>query len=60
MIRRHVEALGFKFSDIRILLASHALLFTVIDDKGSYRVLIANIPSILAETKLPPCPPIQM
>lgn len=24
MIRRHVEALGFKFSDIRILLATHA------------------------------------
>jgi len=138
MIRRHVETLGFKFKDIRILLASQAhfdhvgamaaikqetnakmmieegdapvledggnsdfdfggkgllfepvrvdrklhdrdsillggmkievlhhpghtkgassFLFTVKDDKGSYRVLIANIPSILAETKLPSMP----
>ena len=141
MIRRHVEALGFKFRDIKILLASHAhfdhvgamaaikqetkakmmmeeedapvledggnsdfdfggrgflfepvrvdrklhdrdsillggmkievlhhpghtkgassFLFTVKDDKGSYRVLIANIPSILAETKLPSMPAYQ-
>jgi metallo-beta-lactamase class B len=138
MIRRHVELLGFKFNDIKILLASHAhfdhvgalasikketkaklmieeedvqvledggnsdfdfggkgflfepvrvdrklrdrdsiifggmkievlrhpghtkgatsFLFTVKDDKGSYRVLIANIPSILSETKLPRMP----
>jgi metallo-beta-lactamase class B len=141
MIRRHVETLGFKFRDIRVLLASHAhfdhvgamaaikqetkakmmmeeedapvmedggdsdfdfggrgflfepvrvdrklhdrdsillggmkievlhhpghtkgassFLFTVKDDKGSYRVLIANIPSILAETKLPSMPAYQ-
>ena len=141
MIRRHVEALGFKFKDIRILLTSHAhfdhvgamaaikqqtkakmmveeedvpvmedggnsdydfggsgflfepvkvdrklhdrdsillggmkiqvlhhpghtkgassFLFTVKDDKGSYRVLIANIPSILTETKLPSMPAYQ-
>jgi len=141
MIRRHVETLGFKFRDIRILLASHAhfdhvgamaaikqetkakmmmeeedapvmedggdsdfdfggrgflfepvrvdrklhdrdsilfggmkievlhhpghtkgassFLFTVKDDKGAYRVLIANIPSILAETKLPSMPAYQ-
>jgi len=138
MIRRHVETLGFKFRDIRVLLTSQAhfdhvgamaaikketgakmmveaedaavledggnsdfdfggkgflfepvrvdrrlhdrdsillggmkievlhhpghtkgassFLFTVKDDKGSYRVLIANIPSILAETKLPSMP----
>jgi metallo-beta-lactamase class B len=134
MIRQHVEALGFKFSDIKILLATHAhydhvgamaaikratgakmmiherdapvladggnsdfifggkgpmfeplradrllhdrdtvkwggmqilvlfhpghtkgacsFLFTVKDDTRSYRVLIANMPSILDETKL--------
>ena len=138
MIRRHVEALGFKFSDIRILLtnqahfdhvgamaaikqATHAqlmveekdvpamadggssdfdmgghgpmfqpvkvdralhdrdvvklggmeilvlhhpghtkgassYLFTVKDSARSYRVLIANIPSILSETKFPSMP----
>lgn len=138
MIRRHVEALGFKFGEIRILLTSQAhfdhvgamaaikqetkakmmveaedapvledggnsdfdfggkgflfepvrvdrklhdrdsillggmkievlhhpghtkgassFLFTVKDDKGAYRVLIANIPSILDETKLPSMP----
>jgi len=138
MIRRHVEALGFKFRDIKILVTSQAhfdhvgamaaikqetkakmmieeedapvledggnsdfdfggkgllfepvtvdrklhdrdsivfggmkievlhhpghtkgassFLFTVKDDKGPYRVLIANIPSILAETKLPSMP----
>jgi metallo-beta-lactamase class B len=138
MIRRHVETLGFKFKDIRILLTSQAhfdhvgamaaikqetkaklmveeadvpvledggesdfdfggkgflfepvrvdrklhdrdtillggmkievlhhpghtkgassFLFTVKDDKGPYRVLIANIPSILDETKLPSMP----
>jgi metallo-beta-lactamase class B len=141
MIRRHVETLGFKFRDIKILLASHAhfdhvgamaaikqetkakmmmeeedapvledggdsdfdfggrgflfepvrvdrklhdrdsillggmkievlhhpghtkgassFLFTVKDDKRSYRVLIANIPSILTETKLPSMPAYQ-
>jgi metallo-beta-lactamase class B len=138
MIRRHVEALGFRFSDIKILLATHAhfdhvgamaavrhatharlmieekdvllmadggnsdfdfgghgpmfppvkvdkplhdrdvvklggmeievlyhpghtkgacsFLFTVKDSVRSYRVLIANIPSILSETKFPGMP----
>jgi metallo-beta-lactamase class B len=138
MIRRHVEALGFKFTDIKILLSSQAhfdhvgamaavkhatkaklmveaedaavledggysdfdfggkgllfepvrvdrklhdretitlggttiqllhhpghtkgassFLFTVKDDQRSWRVLIANIPSILDETKLPSMP----
>lgn len=138
MIRRHVEALRFKFNDIKILLATHAhfdhvgamaaikqetkarmmmeegdapvledggnsdfdfggkgylfepvkvdrklhdrdsilfggmkievlhhpghtkgassFLFTVKDDSRSYKVLIANIPSILPETKLPSMP----
>jgi metallo-beta-lactamase class B len=138
MIRKHVEALGFKFRDIKILLATHAhfdhvgamaairqstrarmmieekdapvladggnsdfifggkgptflpvkadrllhdhdtvklggmeilvlhhpghtkgassFLFTVRDDKRSYRVLIANIPSILDSTKFPSMP----
>jgi metallo-beta-lactamase class B len=141
MIRRHVEALGFKFKDIRILLTSQAhfdhvgamaaikqktkakmmveeedapvledggnsdfdfggkgllfepvqvdrklhdrdsillggmkieilhhpghtkgassFLFTVKDNKGPYRVLIANIPSILPETKFPSMPAYQ-
>jgi metallo-beta-lactamase class B len=141
MIRRHVEALGLKFTDIKILLASHAhfdhvgamaaikqetkakmmmqeedapvledggnsdfdfggkgllfepvkvdrklhgrdsilfggikievlhhpghtrgassFLFTVKDDKRSYRVLIANMPTILAETKFPSMPTYQ-
>ena len=138
MIRRHVEALGFKFSDIRILLATHAhfdhvgamaavkqmtgarlmieeedaplledggnsdfdmgghgpmwvpvvvdrklhdremvelggmrvmvlhhpghtkgassFLFTVEDETRKYRVLIANMPTILSETKFPSMP----
>jgi metallo-beta-lactamase class B len=138
MIRRHIEALGFKFSDIRILLATHShfdhvgamaaikaktgaqlmidekdapiladggnsdfafgghgamfqpvkvdrllhdkdvvklggmeitvlhhpghtkgacsFLFTVKDETRSYRVLIANLPSILSETKFPSMP----
>ena len=140
MIRQHIEALGFKFTDIRILLATHAhidhvgdmaaikkttgarlmieeedvpvladgglsdfalggknspflfppvkvdrvlhdkdivklggmeievlhhpghtkgacsFLFTVKDEKRSYRVLIANMPSIISETKLPSMP----
>jgi metallo-beta-lactamase class B len=138
MIRKHIEALGFKFKDIKILLATHAhfdhvgamaairrqtkakmmieagdapvltdggnsdfifggkgplfvpvkadrllhdhdtvklggtelvvlhhpghtkgacsFLFTVKDDKRSYRVLIANIPTILDETKFPSMP----
>ena len=138
MIRRHVEALGFKFTDIKILLATHAhfdhvgamaaikkatgarlmiherdaavmadggnsdfdmgghgpmfapikadrllhdkdivrlggmeievlhhpghtkgacsFLFTVKDDTHSYRVLIANMPSIISETKFPTMP----
>ncbi len=138
LIRKHVEALGFKFKDIKILLATHAhfdhvgamaairqstrakmmieekdapvladggnsdfifggkgplfppvkadrllhdrdtvklggmdilvlhhpghtkgacsFLFTVRDDMRSYRVLIANIPSILDETKFPGMP----
>jgi metallo-beta-lactamase class B len=33
-----------------------SFLFTVKDDNRSYRVLIANIPSILSETKLPSMP----
>jgi metallo-beta-lactamase class B len=138
MIRRHVEALGFKFSDIKILLATHAhfdhvgaiaairqethaklmidekdaplmadggnsdfefgghgpmflpvkvdrrlhdkdvvrlgdmeilvlhhpghtkgacsFLFTVKDSARAWRVLVANIPSILSETKFPSMP----
>lgn len=138
MIRRHVEALGFKFSDIKILLATHAhfdhvgamaavkratgaqlmieekdaplledggnsdfdmgghgpmwvpvkvdrrlqdkdivklggmrimvlhhpghtkgassFLFTVKDETRSYRVLIANMPTMLSETKFPSMP----
>jgi len=138
MIRRHIESLGFKFRDIKILLATHAhfdhvgamaairnstsakmmieekdapvladggnsdfifggkgpifvpvkadrllhdhdtvklggmqilvlhhpghtkgacsFLFTVRDDKRSYRILIANIPSILDATKFPGMP----
>ena len=138
MIRRHIEMLGFKFKDLKILLTSHAhfdhvgamaaikketkakmmvdeedvavledggnsdfdfggvgflfepvkidrklhdrdtillggmkievlhhpghtkgassFLFTVKDDKNSYQVLIANIPTILSETKFPSMP----
>jgi metallo-beta-lactamase class B len=79
IIRRHIEALGFRFKDIKILLATHAhfdhvgamaairrqtkakLMIEagdapVLADGGNYRVLIANIPTILDSTRFPGMP----